>query len=368
MRQKIQPMDQNKNILPVQTAIIGFGNAAKIMHAPFLLALSKYYSIEAVLERHRSDSTEMFPDAKIVRTVDELLAMDQIELVIITTPNDSHFTYAKAALEAGKNVVVDKPFTIHSSEAKELIDLAGKKNKIITVYQNRRFSSDFVFVKEMLDSNILGEIHTYETHYHRYRAEAKPDAWREKPSEGSGILYDLGSHLIDQAMLLFGKPGTVYAETKLQRPHAKAVDWFELHLDFGNTKAILKAGMLVREPGPRFLIHGTKGSLIKYGEDAQEAALKRGETPMGENDLQWGIEVEESYAVIHTEIDEKIEKRTIGEFRGNYGSFYLNLYKSIRENAPLSVLPKQAYNTIRIIELAIESSRFGKKIACSDLM
>lgn len=360
--------NHSANNSPIKTAIIGYGMAAKIMHSPFLIALPDCYKVVAILERHKSESKIMFPDAKIVRNPEALFLMDDIELIIVTTPNDSHFYYAKAALEANKNVVVDKPFTIHSSEAKKLIQLSEKQNRIISVYQNRRFSSDFLFVKDILNKKILGEIHSYETNYHRYRSEAKPNAWRENPADGAGILYDLGAHLIDQALLLFGNPNTIYAETKLQRPHAKSIDWFEIHLDFGFTKAIVKAGMLVREAGPRFLIHGTKGSLLKYGEDPQEAALKAGKIPDGEADENWGIEDSNNVAIIHTEMDGKITRKTVNYFQGNYGYYYQNLYKTIRKNASLSVTPQQAYNTIRIIELAMESSKKGSKIECSGLI
>lgn len=357
----------NTSHKPIKTAIIGFGNAARIMHAPFLRSMPSLYQVDAVLERHRAESAFVFPHAEIMQTMEKVLTSD-VELIIITTPNDSHFNYAAAALNASRHVVVDKPFTIHSADARKLIELASNKNRVLTVYQNRRYSSDFKFVKDILSQNTLGEVHSYETHYHRYRAEAKPGAWREKAEEGAGILYDLGSHLIDQATILFGNPKAVYAETKLQRPHAKAVDWFEVHLDFGFTKATLKAGMLVKESGPRFEIHGTGGSLLKYGEDAQELALKAGKIPAGANDNDWGRESDESYAVINTTVDGKPVRRVVKDFRGNFGAFYADLYNTIRDGAPLAVTPKQAFNTIRLIELAIESSEKGKKIRCSGLM
>lgn len=351
----------------IKTAIVGFGNAAKIMHAPFLLSMPSLYRVDVVLERHRTESASVFPEAEIMKTIEDVLASDA-ELIIITTPNDSHVDYAAAALNAGKHVVVDKPFTIHSVDARKLIKLAAVKNRILSVYQNRRYSSDFKFIRDVLSQNILGEVHSYETHYHRYRAEAKPGAWREKPEEGAGILYDLGAHLIDQATVLFGNPKMIYAETKLQRPHAKAVDWFEVYLDFGYTKATLKGGMLVKEPGPRFEIHGTVGSLLKYGEDAQETALKAGKIPACANDNNWGRESSESYAIIHTLVNGEPIRKLVKDFQGNFGVFYAELYNSIRNGAALSVTAEQAFNTVRLIELAIESSEKGKKIPCSGLI
>ena len=182
-----------------------------------------------------------------------------LELIVITTPNDSHFDYAWRALEAGKHVVVEKPFTITSADAKKLIKQAEKKNRVLSVYQNRRYVSDFLTIRQLLKENKLGEIVEFEAHYDRYRPEQRPNAWREENEPGSGILYDLGAHLIDQAFCLFGLPQFITADIRIQRPHARTTDYFELWLDYGFTKVILKAGMLVREPGPRYTIHGRHG-------------------------------------------------------------------------------------------------------------
>ena len=255
---------------PIKTALIGFGAAGKYMHAPFLITQKENYEVVVVLERHLEESKQLFPAAKIIRSIDELLLIDEIELVIITTPNETHLPYAKAALSAGKHVVVEKPFTISTADALELIQLSKDVNKIISVYQNRRYVTDFLTIKEILHKNLLGDVHEFEAHYDRYRPEAKPNAWREENKPGSGILYDLGAHLIDQAFYLFGSPKNITADIRLQRPHARTVDNFELQLDYGFIKVILKSGMLVREPGPRYMVHGTKGSFIKYGEDPRK--------------------------------------------------------------------------------------------------
>ena len=188
---------------PINTGIIGFGVAGKFMHAPFVKTQPEHYNIIGVLERNKDESKALFPDATIARSIDELLAIPGLELVIITTPNETHFPYAKAALLAGKHVVVDKPFTITSAEALELIELAKTVDKVISVYQNRRYVSDFLTIKRVLHNKLLGEIHEFEAHYDRYRPEAKPNAWREEPTPGSGILYDLGAHLIYYAFFLF---------------------------------------------------------------------------------------------------------------------------------------------------------------------
>lgn len=352
---------------PIKTAIVGFGVAGKFMHAPFLKTLDRQYNISAVLERHQSASASLFPEAKIVRSMEELLQDNSLELVVITTPNNSHFPYAKAALEAGKHVVVDKPFTIHSREALELIELSKKVNKTLSVYQNRRYVSDFRTVVSLIRSGKLGAIHEFEERYDRYRPDPKPGAWREKAEPGSGILYDLGAHLFDHVLYLFGLPATITADVRLQRSHAQTVDFFEVKLGYGSfLQATVKAGMLVREPGPRFTIHGTEGSFIKYGDDPQEAFLRAGKLPT--EVAGWGIEPHNMHGHLHTQFQGQLINADFPSLQGNYGFYYENLFKSIREEAPLRERPEHGYNGVRMVELALESSEQQKTIACTGLL
>jgi len=262
----------------IKVGIIGYGISAKVFHAPFL-KVSPHYEVAAVLERKKEESKELFPDAKIVRSLDELLALDEVELIIITTPNETHFPYATKILQAGKHVVVEKPFTIKSEEALQLMETAKKAGKILSVYQNRRYDSEVVTIKEILNKKLLGNVYEFEAHYDRYRLEAKPNAWREESKPGSGIFYDLGAHLIDQSLYFFGLPQSVTAEIRMIRPHAKVDDYFDVRFDYGFMRVLLKGSMLVREKGPHYMIHGDKGSFIKYGEDTQEALLKAGQLP-----------------------------------------------------------------------------------------
>ncbi|HEU4608503.1 MAG TPA: Gfo/Idh/MocA family oxidoreductase, partial [Chitinophagaceae bacterium] len=278
----------------LQAGLVGFGVSAKTYHAPFLVT-SDRYQLAAVVERNKSESKEKYPFVKLYRSFEELICDPDIDIVIITTPNDTHFPYSKAALEAGKHVIVEKPFTNTGEEAKQLVKIASNGKAILSVYQNRRYVSDFLTIQEILEKGLLGKVHTFEAHYDRYRSEARPHAWREKPLPGSGILYDLGAHLIDQAQVLFGLPHAITADIRMQRPHARVDDYFDLRLDYGFLQVILKAGMLVREPGPRYLIHGTEGSFIKYGEDPQESKLRAGELPVGDN---WGQEPEEWHGLL----------------------------------------------------------------------
>lgn len=347
----------------IKTGLAGYGMAAKVMHAPFL-KISEHYHVGAVLERHNSESQKLFADAVIVRSFKELLAQD-IDLVIITTPNETHFTYAKDALLNGKHVVLEKPFTITGKDALKLIETAKQTNRILSVYQNRRYVADFLTIKEILFKKLLGDVHEFEAHFYRYRPALKTGAWREENKPGSGILYDLGPHLIDQALYLFGLPESITADIRIQRPGAVADDYFDIRFDYGFTKVIVKAGMLVREPGPRCMIHGTKGSFIKYGEDPQEALLKAGHLPLAPD---WGAEQEDMYGLLHTEIDNQIIKIKYPSQPGNFGLYYQNLYHTIMDGEELKEKPEHGYNTIRLIELALESNDLKATIPCSELL
>ena len=346
----------------IKVGLVGWGISAKVFHAPFLKT-SPHYEVTHVLERHKEDSKIFFPDTNVVTTYDELLQAD-IDLVVITTPNETHYPYALQALEKGKHVVVEKPFTIHSREAQQLAKLAKEKNLALLVYHNRRYVSDYLTIKKILDEQWLGDVHTFEAHYDRYRAEERPTAWREKPIPGSGILYDLGAHLIDQVLTLFGLPKYITADVRMQRPHAKAVDWFAVNLDYGFLQATLKAGMLVREPGPRYLIHGTKGSFVKSGEDPQEALLRAGAMPA----KGLGQEPEEIYGLLHTVKDGKIIREKVPSETGDYGLFYQDLYESLINKKPLPITPEEAANVISLIELAEESSSARRTISCEGLI
>ncbi len=348
-------------IIPLRVGLAGFGMAARVMHAPFLSTMPEY-SLLSILERHNSYSKEKYPSASLVRSFDELIHNPELDLIVITTPNSSHFEYAQKALIAGKHVVLEKPFTITSADAQTLIEIAHKCNRVLSVFQNRRYVCDFLTIKKLLSEKLLGEIVEFEAHYDRYRAEAKPNAWREENTPGSGILYDLGSHLIDQSLFLFGIPKTITADVRLQRPHAKTVDYFDLRLDYGFMKVILKSGMLVREPGPRYMIHGTKGSYIKNGEDPQEELLKAGILP---NIPHWGEESAENWGLLHSEINGKIIKEKYPSLAGNFGYYYKNLFETIRNGADLREKPEHGFNTIRMVEIAMESSQKKCTVECT---
>jgi scyllo-inositol 2-dehydrogenase (NADP+) len=348
---------------PIRVGMAGFGAAAQFMHLPFILT-NPDYRLCSVLERHGDLAKAKYPWIRTVRSIEELVSDPEIDLVVVTTPNDSHYEYASKSLLAGKQVVLEKPFTIESGEAFRLIEIAGQTGRVLSVFQNRRYVSDFLTMKKLLSENLMGELVEFEGHYDRYRPGPKP-GWREQNKPGSGILYDLGSHLIDQAIFLFGLPRSVTADIRLQRSHAKADDYFDLRLDYGASKAILKACMLVREPGPRYMIHGQKGSFIKYGEDPQEARLRAGEMP---DQAGWGEEPEENWGLLHTEINGKEVKERYPSVPGNFGLYYQNLAGTLLRAAPLSEKPEHGFNTVRMVELAMLSHEKKSTIPCEGLL
>jgi predicted dehydrogenase len=327
--------------------------AARVFHAPVIKSVPSL-RLKKVVERHADDARERYPWVEVVRDAAALFQDEEINLVVITTPNASHFELAQRALLAGKHVVVEKPFTNTSAEARQLIDLARLQNRIISVHQNRRWDGDFQTVKRVLEEKLLGRLVEYESRYDRFRNYRREGAWREEEGPGSGILYDLGSHLIDQAHVLFGLPQMITADVRTQRDFAKADDNFELILHYDNLKVTLKAGMLVRGASPRFVLHGTEGSFVKYGFDPQEEALKLGLDPSEKN---WGEEPREWWGTLDTQVGGLHFRGQIETMAGRYQDFYRNIADAIAGRAELAVKPEEALNTITVIESAIQSSK-----------
>lgn len=340
----------------INTGLIGFGTGGSIFHAPIISSIPHFNlaMISTANEKSASTAQSLYPTTRIVSDPATLINDPSIELVIIATPNSAHFELARKALVKGKQVVVEKPFTINSAQADTLIDLADRKQRIITVHHNRRWDSDFKTVQKIIENNSLGNLVEYEAHFDRFRKTLKAGSWKEEPTEASGILYDLGSHLIDQAVLLFGLPDELFANLQIQRPGSLVVDHFELLLFYPGLKVTLKAGMLVNSMLPHFILSGTNGSFVKYGMDVQEEALKNGLTPL--TYPAWGIEPAALHGTIITESASRQLITKIESERGDYREFYLSLYATLRMNSPLAVTPQQARNTIKIIELAIKSN------------
>ncbi|MBS9523659.1 Gfo/Idh/MocA family oxidoreductase [Litoribacter alkaliphilus] len=341
----------------IKTGLVGFGSVGEGMHAP-LIHWNESLKLFAVVERHHEKSKKAYPQVTVFKTLEAMLA-SEVELVVIVTPNHLHFDQAKAALEADKHVVVDKPMCVTSVEAKVLKELAERKGLILSVFQNRRWDGDFLTVKKLMSSDRLGRVVHFESHFDRFRPNPK-NHWKEKEHPGSGMLYDLGPHLIDQALGLFGRPDWVYAEILKQRPDAAMDDFFEISMMFGQLKVRLTASIYVNAPIPRFLILGEKGSYSKFGLDIQEAALKEGKIP---NSPDWGVEEESAYGIFHGEV---LEER-IPTIPGDYRKFYQNIAEAIQGKSGLEVLPSQIVEGLLIIEACLKSHDLGRRIYAHEI-
>lgn len=341
----------------IQVGLIGYGMAGEVFHAPMITSISGLMlsKIRETKPDNIALAKSRYPSVTIVGDSEAIISDPEIDLVVIASPNTSHYSLAQEALLAGKHVVVDKPFTITSSEADTLIDLAKQENKLLSVFHNRRYDSGFKTVQNIINENTLGRLAEVEIHFDRFRPQLKENAWREENIPGSGVLYDLGSHLIDQSLAFFGSPRSITADIRSQRQGAKVDDYFQVELHYNNLKVILKAGMLVKEQGPQYILHGDKGSFIKYGLDVQEEALKEGKIP---NEMpNWGEEPENLWGKLNLDADGAgIISRVKSEI-GDYRGYYENIYQSILGKAKLEVLPEQAREVIYLIELAQQSAQ-----------
>lgn len=328
--------------------------SGQVFHAPFLL-YNPHFKIKKILERTKSNSATIIPDAKIVRSYEEILEDADIDLIVVNSPNFLHYKMCEQALLHGKHVVLEKPFTVTVEEGRDLIELAKKKGLVLSVYHNRRFDSGHKTVKEILDKKLLGNLKIFEAHFDRFRSEIGPKKWKEEENPGAGILYDLGSHLIDEALSLFGMPISIFADLQIQRKNGKVVDYFDIKLSYKLFTVKLVAGMLMKEPGPKYILHGDSGSYLKYGNDTQEEQLIKGVFP---GCPEYGIEDKSNWGILNNENGRKAYPTKIG----SYQDFYENIYHVVTYGDKLLVAPEEALDVIYLIEKAILSNKEKKTI------
>jgi len=334
----------------IRVGILSYGMSGNVFHAP-ILHVNPGYTIVKIMQRSSDSAHERYPYVKIVREVNDICLDPEIDLVLVNTPDHTHYEFTRAALEAGKHVVVEKPFVLKISEGEKLIELAGTKRKVLTVFQSRRWEGDFLTIRKIIENQLLGRLVEFEAHFDRFRNFIR-DSWKEKAENETGTLYNLGSHLIDQALVLFGIPDAVYADVRKQRTGSKVDDLFDLNLIYQDVKVTLKSSYLVREPGPRFLLHGTEGSFVKYGADPQEEALNRGHYP---DEPDWGKEEEEKWGILNTTLNGIHFRGRIETLPGCYHEFYNLLYDTIINGKEPAVKPEESLNVIRIIRASYES-------------
>jgi predicted dehydrogenase len=339
----------------LNVALIGYGFAGKTLHAPLIRSVPGL-TLSTVVSSKPVKVKQDLPDVSVVAAADEAFSDPAVQLVVIATPNDTHFDLARRALAAGKYVVVDKPWTITVAEALELSKLAETAGRLVSVFHCRRWDADFRTIRHIIASGELGDIVHFESHYDRYRPTVLP-RWREMPGPGNGIWYDLGSHLVDQVLQLFGMPEAVYADLAVQRTNAAAVDYFHVLLRYARTRVVLHGSNLVTAPRPRFEVHGTAGSFVKYGMDTQEPALRRGELP---GTPGWGEDPQDG--TLTTWVGEGPQVRTVRTIPGDYREYYQAILNAVRDDAPNPVTPGEALEVMRVLEAACRSSELRAEV------
>lgn len=343
----------------INVGLIGFGLSGRVFHAPIILGANGF-RLKKVYETRKENIRmlkELCHDSNAVSSTEDIFQDEDIELVVVAAPNSLHYPLGLRALESRKHVVIEKPFTISSEEADRLIELAEDKGRLLSVYQNRRWDGDFMTVRELVEKRALGRLVEYQAVWGRFRPAVK-DTWREKEGPGCGMLYDLGAHLIDQALVLFGLPQRVFGDLRIQRDNADAVDYFQVVLDYGGFRAELRCSMLMKDTGPRYALYGTRGCFKKYGIDPQEERLKAGKLPG--SCREWGKDSKELWGILMKDYEDGMETiERIPTKYGDYRLFYRRLHDALRSGGENPVDPRDARNVIRIIELAQESSRQG---------
>lgn len=350
----------------IGVGVIGFGLACKVFHAPFVSAVPDL-RLQAIVQRNGDEAAKAYPSAKILRSVEELLAEPAIQLVVVATPNETHYALAKQALAAGKHVVIDKPFAGSTAEARELIELAAARGVVLAPFHNRRWDGDFLTVSRLVREKTLGRLVSYEARWDRFRPLPREHTWKESGNAANGMLFDLGPHLVDQCLALFGEPLTVTASVRTDRDRSAIEDAFDICLGYHGMLAWCRASMLACDASPRFLLHGTAGSFKKYGLDPQEPALVAGATvpPLGSGD-DWLTEEEAHWGTLTIAPvlaePERIEKATVPTVPGDYRHFYANVRDAVNGVERLLITGEDGWRVIRVLELARVSSNEGRTV------
>lgn len=339
----------------INVGLASFGMSGRVFHAPFI-ANNPNFRLQAIVERHKNDSREKYPNSKLYRSYDELLTDNSIDLIVVNTPVQTHFEYVKKALELKKNILVEKPFTVNAQQAEELHQISIKNNCFLSVYQNRRYDGDFLKVKEIVNSSVLGTLKEVEIRFDRFRTEISAKTHKEAAIEGAGTLHDLGAHLIDQSLQLFGFPKYIFADLGFFRKNTQTNDYFELILFYENELRVrLKSSTMAKEKGWEYILHGDEGSFLQKRFDCQEEALVQGVQP---STKKWLDAIVEPNGVLHTMTT---QEKTIAQ-HGNYMNFYEDLYNSMVYNQKNPVIAQEAILTMKLIDKALESFKFGMKI------
>jgi scyllo-inositol 2-dehydrogenase (NADP+) len=354
----------------IGVAMVGFGLGGRVFHAPFVSAVPGL-KLEAIVQRKGDEAARAYPGARIFRSAEEALSARAVQLVVVSTPNETHYPLAKLALEAGKHVVIDKPFAATSEQAEELVALADKRGLVLVPFHNRRWDGDFVTVKRLLGEDTVGRLVTFESHFDRFRPMPRENTWKEAGDDANGMLFDLGPHLVDQCLALFGAPEAITASVRRDRDDTAIEDAFDLTLRYtvkGRTLlAHCRTSMLACDAAPRFLLHGTRGSFKKYGLDPQEPALVGGaKVPRlgsGDSWLEEGSNAWGTLTVAPNPADPgTLVKHEVKTARGDYRGFYANVRDAINGVAEQAVKAEDGVRVVKLLEMARVSSKLGRTL------
>ena len=326
----------------LNVALIGYGLAGRVFHAP-LIGCVDGLRLAAIVSRQAEAICKEHPGVAVLPAPEAAFADPSIDLVVVAAPNDTHFDLAARALSHGKHVVVDKPFAATAAEARELAKRAEQAGRILSVFHNRRWDADFLTVKRLIENGVLGEIVYFESHFDRFRPHVA-DRWREKPGPAAGTWFDLGPHLADQALQLFGAPRAVFADLARQRDGAAVTDYFHVLLRYDTLRVVLQGSSLAAAADLRFVVHGTRGSFVKHGLDAQEAFLRSGGNP---EDGQFGVDPRNG---VLTRANGSVE--SVLSERGDYRCYYAAIREAIAKQSPSPVTPAQGIAVMDILESA----------------
>jgi len=339
--------------------LVGFGMAGRVFHAP-LLSSVEGIELAAVVERNSNKAAERYPGIVTYRSLEDLLADSSIDLVVVATPNSTHFQVARQALEAGKHVVVDKPTAVTSSAIAELIGVSKTAGRHLIPFHNRRWDSDFRTIQNLLHEESLGHLVAFESTFDRWRPGLSSRAWKENPEQG-GILLDLGTHIADQALHLFGKPEAVGAEVRHERGSGDTNDAFTIRLHYPGLTVALGATCLAALGRPRFHLRGTTGNFWKWGLDPQEDALNQ---VVRIDDAHWGEEPPDRWGTLAIDVGGSMVTRPVTPIPGDYRLYYAGVRDALLGKAPVPVSAADAWRASRVLEWAAESSRDHRDIVC----
>ncbi|MBK7175273.1 MAG: Gfo/Idh/MocA family oxidoreductase [Bacteroidales bacterium] len=343
----------------IGTALLSYGMSGRVFHAPFLSVHGGFNLIGAWERNHKGIEAD-HPGVKSYESLEEVVADENIELVVVNTPTYTHFEYASKVLKAGKHIIVEKAFTTTTVEAITLAKLAEEKGLKIGVYQNRRWDSELLTALDVLNSKVLGDIIEAEIRFERYRPEVSPKKHKEEPNAGAGLLMDLGPHAIDQAISLFGMPEAVFADLRITRKQSLVDDYFDILLYYADKRVRLKSGFFVKEPAYSHVLHGTLGSFLKPRADVQEEMLLKGFKPEGS---EWGKEADGGKGLIHYTKNGETIRDYIPSRQGNYMTFYEGVFGALRHDQPMPVTAIDGYKVMVVIEAALKSNREKKAIS-----